>query len=193
MRIGLSIGFFSLALCAANAIAEDAPDGLALLKRHPQFATVLKITKFSGETFSSQYDEAQIMLCRSLDPDVYCERFDGNAARLDDLADYAYLFAVYQGGYGRFKPGRGDKNLAESFLEEAADGTYARALLHAHDDGSCGKAKDPTRCIMHKLYEDIGIQRYATFKEKHSLTSYSTDEQGEGDPFGFDDYQRRRK
>ena len=180
MKMGLLIGVISLMTCCNVVAAEDKPDGLTLLKRHPEFATIIKITGY-GDAPSL----ARVTLCRSLDQRVFCEMFESRTGHLSDLADYVYLYAVLRGKYERFKPGRGDKALASDLLQEAAEQGYAKDLLQAHDDGSCSKSRDAARCTLHKMFLDLDIQRYAVLRRPHGATFYTANENGQGDPFGL--------
>jgi len=170
-----------LALCAWSAAvpAADKPDGLALLKSHPEFVTITKITSLGDQTAT-----VHMTLCRSKHQAVNCELFEGKADAMEAMADYVYLYANYQGKYDKTASGKPAKSLADGLLKEAADKGYARDLLdHYARQYACSGAKDMTACTLHHLFVSTVSQRYIMERSGHQITLLEADEDGSGDVF----------
>ena len=176
--LGILLG--ALAVCCSSAAADDKPDALALLKQHPEFATLTKVTDITKGGAV-----VDITLCRHKNGN--CERFEAKADKAADLADYVYLFAAYKGKYAASKPAtpKSAKPLADGFLQEVQDKGYGQSLLDFYSSKmACGDQKDIAGCVLHKLFGSIGIQRYIVERTYGGGVSILTaDEDGTGDPF----------
>jgi len=173
---------FCAAVCATLsglAKADDQPSGLGLLKQHPEFATITKITDLADQT-----GRVDIALCRSKRQAVNCELFEGTPASLEAMADYVYLYAVYRGKYDKTAAGKPTQTLADGLLREAADKGYARALLdHYSAKYTCNREKDPTDCVLHKLFVSSVTWRYIMQHSGHAVYLLHAKEDGSGDIF----------
>jgi len=173
---------FTLVAWGSASAAPDKLDGLTLLEKHPEFATVLKVTTLNDKTTI-----LRITLCRSKLKTANCEMFEGNADHLQEMADYVTLYAVYQGRYDRSKSGAPEKTLADGLLQEAAAKGYGQALLdHYNGRFPCPKSKSLTTCILHKLSLATLNQRYVMepLTKRSGYVLLRADEQGQVDPTG---------
>ncbi len=172
-----SIAALMLMSQCVGAVADDRPNSLELLKRHPEFVTLTRVTELSSGTAV-----IYITLCRQKTSN--CERFESNASTTDELADYVYLFAVYKGKYAPKKPGVG-KTLAVAFLQEAQDSGDGKTLLDYYSGKTdCSGNQDVPRCVLHSLYKSIRIQRYIVeHDDVGGVGIFNADENGIGDPF----------
>ena len=178
--IGMLLGILTLMAWGPSALADDKPDALALLKLHPEFVTLTKVTNvIKGRSW------LDITLCRHTTGD--CERFNAAASRSDDLADYVYLFAVFKGKYAPSKPvtQKGRKWLGNGLLQDAQDKGYGQTLLdHYSSKTACGDQKDIPGCVLHSLFGSIKIQRFIVERgDAGEVGILTADEDGTGDPF----------
>ena len=166
-----------LLACSLQGFAAEKPDTTSILKQHPEFVTLTRVTKFIHS------DEAvRITFCRSTTSD--CEVFESDADKLDPLADYAYLFAVYKGKYGDVQ-GTASKrkpHAADALLQEAQDKGYAKNLLDFYAAKySCDTQKDPAGCVMHRLWKAAPVSRYVLYRGGHDYSIDRTDESGKAE------------
>ena len=150
----------SMAVCG-SAMAGDKPDALAILKKHPEFVTLTQYTDMkTGDV------NLVATLCRRKDAD--CEMFVDKGNDLPAMADYVYLFAVYEGKYGQAKgaSSAGGKGAAAALLEEAKTKGYGQALLGYYTGKyPCKDSQDAAACVLHKLWGAGAIERRIFRKE----------------------------
>lgn len=175
--VAASIAALMLMTWSASPAADDRPSGFLLLKQHPEFATLTRITDVTRGGVV-----VDITLCRQ--KGGKCERFESDAKSMDDLADYVYLFAVYKGNYAPQKPGT-RKTLASALLQEAQDSGSGKALLELYGDKTaCAGKQDVPQCVLHSLYKSIGVQRYIVERnDGGGVYILTANEDGVGDPF----------
>lgn len=153
-----------LILFACLPIAALAkPDTLQMLEQQKSLTTVSKITDIgSGDV------EYRISLCPSKDETVDCDVFSSDGKHLTELADYAYLFAVYKGRYKdpHAAVAEGAKRPLLPMLQEAHDKGYADELVKAYSQtyAACQKAKDAALCILKQMRTQVPI---SLFKYEH--------------------------
>lgn len=181
MRAGKIIQALILAALIAvgwcgSAVAANKPDGLALLKQYPDFATITRVSDLS-------YDGVRIFITLCPYSTAACDRFeitDGNARR---LADYVYMFFVFKGYYPSPDPmaGTGEKSRAAGLLQEAQDKGYGKALLDYYAAKThCTSVDDVVGCVLRRLNReqaddgaglDYWVQRYVVERHKSGAVS----------------------
>ena len=176
---GIFLGLAALTVRCDEPPAGGPPDSLALLKAHPEFAEITKITNLNADTAV-----VRISLCRSKRQAVNCEMFESRAAHSGQLADYVYLFAVYAGKYDKSVSAKSSKGPAHGLLQDAADHGYGQVLLNEYTGKfDCKQSKDTRGCILHQLFKSAQIQRYIVERSGHAVTLLEADEDGKGSVF----------
>ena len=158
MRMKVLI-LLTASLVPLQAMADRKPDTVAILKQ-ARMTGVFKIEDLTTGTISYR-----IEFCADED----CDRFEADAGKLRMLADYAYLFAVYDGGYNKYYvyPPAGSKRLgAEEFpnpmVTDAKEKGYAQAVLDSYRVRyHCPEGSEERKCVMHELFEHTGVRRYS--------------------------------
>ena len=145
---------FAIAYSLIANTASAAPDAMGLLEKQPHRVDVYKledVTKGTGVF--------RVELCIV---EERCILFESDLSKSVELADYAYLFAVYVGGEKPSHTYYGDIDYPlTKMVEEAKRTGYAKELLNKYSSeyGCAGKVQ-VDRCVLSALYKAAGIHRY---------------------------------
>jgi len=140
-------------LVVSDACAGGKPDTLALLKQYRQgLVGLTKRENLSGGTTTYRIE--------FFGPDDI-DMFEADAANLEMLADYAYLYALYVGVYQNFSVEYlGVHPYYPLVSTGLKDGTGQALLDHYREQFKCAKDKDEQKCVLHGLKKAGGIRHY---------------------------------
>jgi len=171
-------GLLVMASWMQAGLADEKPDTLALMKQYPAFVEAIRTTDLNDRAA-----KVRITLCRSKHD--HCEAFETDAGHSGTMADYAYLCAVYDNDCRHGEHAKTKGKNADALIQEAKDKGYGQAVLDYYTTKyDCAQAKDPTACVLHKLYTTAGVHRTIAERDGHTISYVEAGEDGEGDPFG---------
>jgi hypothetical protein len=145
---------FALACSLMANSAFAAPDALESLKKQPD-----RVDVYTLEDVTKGTGVFRVELCVVDGP---CILFESDLSKSTELADYAYLFAVYVGGEKPAHTRYGDIDYPLTKLVDEAKRTgYAKALLAKYSSQyGCGGKGAVDQCVLSALYKAAGIHRY---------------------------------
>lgn len=148
--------FLQLGTACAIAAGDAKPDTVAIFQAQRDDVAIKKITNLADQRI-----DYKIEICEVND----CDEFVTSASRSDSLtllADYVYLYSVYEVGYPDFSSplsSGGYKHLP--FIEDAVNSGKAPKLLSQYANSlGCSLGKDADKCVLNKLGLEINVKQF---------------------------------
>ena len=161
--------FLLAALCAVPAVAADTIPG--------EFKDIMKLANVNKiENLSANTTVYRVEFC----PDQKCDMFVADQSKSAILADYAYLFAVYDENDDYYS-GAAGKTTSAAQRQSIADAILQR---DAKSDG-CPADYRQVKCVMHALFEAGKLKRYSSNADE-GTTYTEVDEDGKEMPGGYE-------
>ena len=161
--------FLVAALCVTPAIMADTVPS--------EFMDIMKLASVNKiENLSSNTTVYRVEFC----PDQTCDMFAADQSNSAILADYAYLFAVYDESADYYS-GTAGKTTSAAQRQSIADAI----LQHDAKSYGCPAGDQQVKCVMHALFKVGKLKRYSSNADE-GTTYTEVDEDGQDIPGGYD-------